>query len=182
MNKINKNKISNYLNYNNNILNKKRNLSVQLNNNNSNNILTDRKIKNIYSSYKFLLDDNKKTVNNSSVRRNNISNINHIYNLYKFKSKINSKYYSPNKKINISNALSNHHRIINYDKNNTSFLLEKINNDGQSRNITLDSGNMFFIDQMPQIKKTDLNIALNQRNNIRKKYLDKINSPKNVML
>ena len=38
MNKINKNKISNYLNYNNKILNKKRNLSVQLNNNNSNNV------------------------------------------------------------------------------------------------------------------------------------------------
>ena len=41
MNKINKNKISNYLNYNNYIHNKKRNLSVQLYNNNSNNVFFD---------------------------------------------------------------------------------------------------------------------------------------------
>ena len=41
MNNNYKNKISNYLNYNNYIHNKKRNLSVQLYNNNSNNVFFD---------------------------------------------------------------------------------------------------------------------------------------------
>ena len=59
MNKINKNKISNYLNYNNNILNKKRNLSVQLNNNNSNNVFFNMNNTKNYNITNYL--KNKKT-------------------------------------------------------------------------------------------------------------------------
>jgi hypothetical protein len=144
-------------------------------NSNNKNTLMDYKTKNNYSSYKILSDDNKKTKNNSnsSIKKPSTSDINHIYNLYKYNSSLN-KLNSP-KKINYSG--------INSKNNNNSFSLDNLNgnNNNQSRNSTFDSGNMYLKDQMPQIKKSDLNNALNQRNISRKKFLDNINSPKKIM-
>ena len=144
-------------------------------NSNNKNTLMDYKTKNNYSSYKILPDDNKKTKNNSnySIKKPNTSDINHIYNLYKYNSSLN-KLNSPKR---------NNYSGINSKNNNNSFSLDNSNgnNNNQSRNSTFDSGNMYLKDQMPQIKKSDLNNALNKRNISRKKFLDNINSPKKIM-
>ena len=152
-------------------------------NNNNKNTLMDYKTKNNYSSYKILPDDYKKTKknSNSSAKDTSNSNINKIYNLYKYNSNL-KKNNSPKKnKSDISGVFN--YSGINNKKNNNSFCLDNlnINNNNQSRNSTFDSGNMYLKDQMPQIKRSDLNIAINQRNISRKKFLDNINSPKKIM-
>ena len=130
------------------------NLKNKFNLNNNNNLLLDYKTKNNYSSYKVLSNDNNKTKTSSPLRKNN-SNINQIYNLYKYNSNINKN------RINSSNKDNNIY-------NGKSF--------NQNGNNTIDSGNFFLKDQIPQIKKSDLNNALYQRNRNRQKFLNDINS------
>ena len=152
-------------------------------NNNNKNTLMDYKTKNNYSSYKILPDDYKKTKknSNSSAKDTSNSNINKIYNLYKYNSNL-KKNNSPKKNKSDTSGVFNYSGI-NNKNNNNSFCLDNlnINNNNQSRNSTFDSGNMYLKDQIPQIKRTDLNIAINQRNISRKKFLDNINSPKKIM-
>ena len=133
------------------------NLKNKFNMNNNNNLLLDYKTKNNYSSYKIISNDNNKTKTNSPIRKNNDYNSNHIYNLYKY----NSNLYN--------------NRFNSLDKNNNSFTLDNNINNNQSKNTTFDSGN-YIKDQIPQIKKSDLNNALYQRNINRQKLLDNINS------
>ena len=142
------------------------NLKNKFNVNNSNtNLLLDYKTKNNYSSYKIISNDNNKTKTNSPIRKSstnnnyNYNNQNQIYNLYKYNSNLNT---------NRINSLNKN--------NNNSFILDNNKNNYPSNNTTFDSGN-YIKDQIPQIKKSELNNALYQRNINRQKFLDNINSP-----
>ena len=131
------------------------NLKNKFNTNNNNNLLLDYKTKNNYSSYKILSNDNNKTKTNSPLRKNN-SNINQIYNLYKYNSNINkNRISSSNRDNNIYNRNENFNNKI---QNNNSFILD------YNKNNTIDTGNLLLKGQIPQIKKSDLNNALYQRN------------------
>ena len=131
------------------------NLKNKFNTNNNNNLLLDYKTKNNYSSYKILSNDNNKTKTNSPLRKNN-SNINQIYNLYKYNSNINkNRISSSNRDNNIYNRNENFNNKI---QNNNSFILD------YNKNNTIDTGSLLLKGQIPQIKKSDLNNALYQRN------------------
>ena len=131
------------------------NLKNKFNTNNNNNLLLDYKTKNNYSSYKILSNDNNKTKTNSPLRKNN-SNINQIYNLYKYNSNINkNRISSSNRDNNIYNRNENFNNKI---QNDNSFILD------YNKNNTIDTGSLLLKGQIPQIKKSDLNNALYQRN------------------
>ena len=133
-------------------------------NNSNNNLLLDYKLKNNYSSYKILSNDINQTKNNSPNRKNNNINTNNIYNLYQYNSNL-KRINSSDRKTNNTNELFSYNGV----QNN---ILEN-----QSNNTTFDSGNYYLKDQIPQIKRSDLNNALYQRNRNRQKFLDNINSP-----
>ena len=180
-NQINNNKYNNNANINSNInrggmlfSSKKNshldNLKNKFNINNNNNLLLDYKTKNDYASYKILSNDNNKTKTNSPIRKNNNNNINsnHIYNQYKYNTNLNRNRVKSSVKNNNAND------YLNYTGAHNSFILD---NNNQSNNSTFDSGNAYLKDQVPQIKRSDLNNALSQRNRNRQKFLDNINSP-----
>ena len=149
-----------------------------INSNNNKNVLLDYKTKNNYSSFKILSDDNNKTKTNSPIRRNDNTSINRLYNLYKYNSNL-KKINSPKRNKSDTSSILDFSGIQN-KKNNNSFYLDNNNNNNQSRNSTFETGNFFIKDQMPQIKRSELNNALNQRNINRQKFLDNINSPKKI--
>ena len=133
-------------------------------NNSNNNLLLDYKLKNNYSSYKILSNDINQTKNNSPNRKNNNINTHNLYNLYQYNSNL-KRINSSDRKTNNTNELFSYNGV----QNN---ILEN-----QSNNTTFDSGNYYLKDQIPQIKRSDLNNALYQRNRNRQKFLDNINSP-----
>ena len=126
----------------------------------------------------------------SNVIRNN-SNKGNLLNLYKKNSpssnRVNSKGHrnksamriSPNQKNNnlyiknIATQMNNNHSRDNslvdnsfFGNNNISLIV---------KNSSSSTNRLITIDQIPQFKKSDLNIALNERNKKRQKFLDKIN-------
>ena len=86
---------------------------------------------------------------------------------------------SPNQKNNnlyiknIATQMNNNHSRDNslvdnsfFGNNNISLIV---------KNSSSSTNRLITIDQIPQFKKSDLNIALNERNKKRQKFLDKIN-------
>ena len=152
---------------------------------NNKNVLLDYKTKNNYSlsSYKVLNNKNSKSnsPNNKTNSNSNSKNRNSNYNLYKY----NANNINLNKQRNFStinrnnNDNNNIYEIMNFSgiqNNNKNFTIE---NNKMSRNNSLDAGSLVLNDQLPQVKRSDINKALNQRNLNRQKFLDNINNPKN---
>ena len=152
--------------------------------NSNKNVLLDYKTKNNYSlsTYKALNNNKNSKINSPNNKENsNSKNRNSNYNLYKY----NSNNINLNKQRNFStinknnNDNNNIYEIMNFSgiqKNNKNFTIE---NNKMSRNSTLDAGSFMLNDQIPKVKRSDLNKALNQRNLNRQKFLDNINTPKN---
>ena len=152
-------------------------------NNNKNNLLMDYKSKNVNSTYKVLSNDNNKTKTNSPEQKNKFNNRNNIFNLYKNNSNAYKNNIYTSIKTNRYNE-NNANEILNItgNKNNKNSLgLDNKNNNTLNRNNTFNDNNLLLNDQIPQIKRSDLNNALNIRNKNRQKFLDNINfSNKNI--
>ena len=132
--------------------------------NNNKNGLGDFKIKNNYSQYRIMNGNNRSRIN--SPQRKDDKKYN--YEKYKYNPNLNTNRIYSSKKSN-RNYLYNYRGLSN--NRNHSFSLDN----SSSRNNSFDSG-LLDGSQMPQVKRSDLNSALNERNRNRKKFLDKINS------
>ena len=132
--------------------------------NNNKNGLGDFKIKNNYSQYRIMNGNNRSRIN--SPQRKDDKKYN--YEKYKYNPNLNTNRIYSSKKSN-RNYLYNYRGLSN--NRNHSFSLDNCS----SRNNSFDSG-LLDGSQMPQVKRSDLNSALNERNRNRKKFLDKINS------
>ena len=162
INTINKGAIL-FSNSNNSHLENLRNKFNTKSNNNKNGLL-DFKIKNNYSQYRIMNGNNRSMINSPQKKEDKKYN----YEKYKYNPNLNTNRINSSKKSN-RNYLYNYRGL---SKNrNHSFSLEN----SSSRNNSFDSG-LLDGNQIPQVKRSDLNSALNERNRNRKKFLDKINS------
>jgi hypothetical protein len=131
--------------------------------------LGDFKIKNNFSQYKILSNNNNSRIN-SPKKKDDVKN---NYDKYKYNPNLNRNRVYSSKKTN-RNDLYNFRGLSN--NKNHSFC----SNDS-SRNNSFDSGGGWdgnlLKNQMPQVKRSELNTAINERNINRKKFIDKINSP-----
>ena len=140
-------------------------------NNNNNNKLGNFKIKDNNSQYRIMRTKNNSRINSPKGKDDKKYN----YDKYKYDPSLNKNRIYSSKKNN-KKDLFNFRALY---KRSNSFSLDNSSNGNNS----FDSGGPWdgtvIKDQMPQIKRSDLNSALNERNNNRKKFLDKINNANN---
>ena len=156
-------------NSNNNHLENMRNKFTKQTNNN-NNKLGDYKMRNNNSQFRIIDVQRRSRINSPQVKDDKKYN----YDKYKYNPTLNKNRVYSSKKNN-KNDLFNFRKL---NKKNHSFCLDNSSNGNNS----FDSGGAWdgniIKDQMPQIKRSDLNSAINERNNSRKQFLDKINKTK----
>ena len=140
--------------------------------NKSKNLLGDFKIKNNYSQYKIVKSNSKSRINSPT----NKKDVKNNYDKYKYNPSLNKNRVYSSKRSN-KNGLYNFRGASN--KRNYSFCLD--NSSSSKKN--LDGGDDWegniLKDQMPQVKRSELKSALNERDKRRKKFLDNINSKNN---
>ena len=140
--------------------------------NQSKNLLSDFKTKNNNSKYK-IINSNSKSRINSPKDKNDVK---YNYENYNYKPNLNkNRIFSSKKNVNRNN-LYNFRGLSN--RKNYSFSL-----DNSSNGNSLDNWDGNILNgQTPQIKRSELNSALDERNKRRKKFLDNINSANNNKL
>ena len=140
--------------------------------NKSKNLLGDFKIKNNYSQYKIVKSNSKSRINSPT----NKKDVKNNYDKYKYNPSLNKNRVYSSKRSN-KNGLYNFRGASN--KRNYSFCLD--NSSSSKKN--LDGGDDWegniLKDQIPQVKRSELKSALNERDKRRKKFLDNINSKNN---
>ena len=130
--------------------------------------LGDFRTKNNYSQYRIINNSNSKAKINSPQRKEDIK---YNYEQYKYNPNLNKDRVKSSRKTK-RNDLINFKGLSN--NRNHSFSL-----DNNSANNSFDSGGGWdgkIRGQIPQVKRSELNSALNERNKNRKKFLDKVNS------
>ena len=128
--------------------------------------------------------------NNGHIRNNSSNNKKGIFNfqrksspttnrdISKGKRNRSAMRISPNNKYNNNLYVKNLITHNNNGRENSSVENSFVGNNNISlvvKNLGSNTNRIMTIDQMPQFKKSDLNIALNERNKKRQKFLDKIN-------
>ena len=128
--------------------------------------------------------------NNDHIRNNSSNNKKGIFNfqrksspttnrdISKGKRNRSAMRISPNNKYNNNLYVKNLITHNNNGRENSSVENSFVGNNNISlvvKNLGSNTNRIMTIDQMPQFKKSDLNIALNERNKKRQKFLDKIN-------